>query len=565
MAPAEAELSGGIWPDSRKALYLRMKQPVILFALLIALAAASCGRSDTSRRLDAASELMCDRPDSALSILAEIDTAKISERERARHAVLMSQACSKCGVDGLEDINTECAVKYFDSQLDSEYRPMAYYYRGLNRYKHGAYKESIKDLLEAYNNAEILKLTFWKAVSARALMQNFRATANGAQELEYAKIALADFEDGNYPLHAAYALLDLGISNFNCGYFRESKDLLNNALQQGIELKDSALILEAESSYAHACYLTGDYEEGYLLLSNLAKNGCCNATDSAYLGLVTLALGKPEAAKEILNNLSDEADGLRTYLQYKLQIDGNGLYVNNKPYSELLGKVSGIFYERVDNDLASLAINFYYQQKNIEQQRVRMVKRLNSSLMIIMVLLLISIVFMLLWYRQKMKNKEAQYLLFLDDLKKRYEDEKKSKDSAQNYISELVQSQNKLFDNLCGILFEKDDKEFQMRKIYKEVSNLVESLSFSSPEFAEYVCNLDVYQNGIFRKLKTELPTISDSDFHLFVLSTIGLSTSSIALIMKVGVNNIYNRRRHLKDKLKKLGDKADDFLAMLK
>ena len=93
----------------------------LLFAFILALCLWSCGRTGNVRPvLDRAEECLETHPDSAFVALDMVDRRMLDTPElRARHALLLSQALEKCGIEVYGDSIIHVALDYYDAVGDS--------------------------------------------------------------------------------------------------------------------------------------------------------------------------------------------------------------------------------------------------------------------------------------------------------------------------------------------------------------------------------------------------------------------------------------------------------------
>jgi hypothetical protein len=107
------------------------KAHILFFALLCTI--TSCTREDNiSATLDRAEMLMQEQPDSALVLLKGIDADGLkTEVQKARYALLYTQALEKndLPIPGDSLINT--AVRYYERGDNAHYKALAYLYRGV--------------------------------------------------------------------------------------------------------------------------------------------------------------------------------------------------------------------------------------------------------------------------------------------------------------------------------------------------------------------------------------------------------------------------------------------------
>ena len=128
-----------------------MKRLCILFFLLAFIA---CTRIDYARRLADADSLLSIRPDSALTLLRGIPSARLqTEEERMRHALLTVEAECRNRIPQRDDSLLRVAVDYFHRTDNERWEARGEYFRGYVLYNY--LKEGGK-AVEAYHRAEEL-------------------------------------------------------------------------------------------------------------------------------------------------------------------------------------------------------------------------------------------------------------------------------------------------------------------------------------------------------------------------------------------------------------------------
>ena len=109
---------------------MRIMAKIWLTVLLLTLVVGGCRRApgEAERRLMAIDSLVAVAPDSALALLADIDTATLAEPDRAYHALLQTQAMYKAGIP-VDDSTLICrAQRYYADHgpVDRQIRAMSY-------------------------------------------------------------------------------------------------------------------------------------------------------------------------------------------------------------------------------------------------------------------------------------------------------------------------------------------------------------------------------------------------------------------------------------------------------
>ena len=127
---------------------------------------------------------------------------------------------------------------------------------------------------------------------------------------------------------------------------------------------------------------------------------------------------------------------------------------------------------------------------------------------------------------------------------------------ARDEIKELLTSKYQLFDTLCQLVYESNDTATARRRISDTVSRLIKQMQNDSEMFIELEKFVNSHYANLLTELKADLPQLPDSYYKLYVFSILGFSDNAISIFLnKMAVSSVWNTRRHLKDKLKTLGD----------
>ena len=114
----------------------------LLFFMLILM--ASCTSYQVNRQLKDIESYIQDRPDSALTVLEDIDRTTLrSKRNKAHHALLHAMALDKNYINVTEDSLARTALEYFDRRGSMKYKARALYYLGLSKYYDQKYSDAI--------------------------------------------------------------------------------------------------------------------------------------------------------------------------------------------------------------------------------------------------------------------------------------------------------------------------------------------------------------------------------------------------------------------------------------
>ena len=109
-----------------------MKLKLLVVLLLVAFCYSSCRNiSDIDSTLDDISEYMEERPDSALSVLQNMDPSQLAnKKQKAKHALLLSIALDKNYIDTTNFNVIQPAIDYYLKKGDATEKLRTYYYMG---------------------------------------------------------------------------------------------------------------------------------------------------------------------------------------------------------------------------------------------------------------------------------------------------------------------------------------------------------------------------------------------------------------------------------------------------
>lgn len=566
MAPAEAKLSGGIWPDGRKAVYLRMKQPVILFALLIALAAASCGRSDTSRRLDAASELMCDHPDSALSILAAIDTATLSRDARARHALYTICARHKSGeeidstFDNLFDLSN---VMYFSGKERGNDAMYLNYFNGLRRFSNKEYSTGIVQLLKAEEiaaeNADSLQL----GLIYRYIADAYRALYSHNSAVHYSEKSLECFRGAGADKYIPYALNDFAICLNNANLRDSAAIVALEAAGLGLVNGDSMLYADAMSTAAMAYTALHKYKEVKKVLLQVDSLGVHYIIPSDYsnLGLAYLKTGdmnRAERIQYILDSINCNDHSLAC-----------SIYKAKKDYKKAFDALSSEFWYqdsimgRVTRQNTEIELSeFYNTEKDLYRQLTIEHSRINALRIVVCLLIMAILLISIAWMYRRNIRKQSNFMSELECLQAFIETSEhkhneqiaqlsSNLDEARNNIKKAFAIQSSNLNDIINAYYVATGSKTEMKRVYKQAVDIIEKLRSDTNHLKNIEKSINEYLDNLIVHIRTDFPWISGEEVRLYMYFVIGLTPQAIGVIIGKSTQNVYLRKSRLIDKMR--------------
>lgn len=249
-----------------KHLFMRYLRQTFLFLLLGTLLAAC--HHHTCERLLFIEELMKQKPDSALSLLHQIQKPeKLLGSNRALYALLMTQAMNHSSEDeyySYSDSLISIAIDYYKTTPDSIHAALAYYNAGLIAMEDNNSEASLHNFLKTIDwlgNSDNDELQFMVRYKMSRL---FKLRLIPDEELRLGKAALPYAERIGNPLYIC-ALLPY----ITHGFMQTNQ--LDSAYKysvQAIELAEKENLVRAlshiYSQHAHICMAMKDYKQALL-------------------------------------------------------------------------------------------------------------------------------------------------------------------------------------------------------------------------------------------------------------------------------------------------------------
>ena len=531
---------------------LRHIVPVVLIAMLI----VSCGRDrSTIETLTRVESIMQEHPDSALSLLQAIDTEAITtDRCRALHALLLSQAYDKNYIDLTSDSLISIAINYYADTDDHRHAMLAHYYRGRIYENDGDIASCIIQCLDAEKRALLINDYFYLGMIYGTIADCYNKAYNFDEERNYALRSLESFKKTSNELYIKYAYLSYGVSLVNCKKYSDAEKFYEELLKVDKYKQDNIFYRKIISNFIHLKWINKDYQAIRKILYSIKNEYECDATTFAIIADLYRNENKIDSAQSYLSNAkmlikTDREKAITKHVEYDIMCD-------NQNYAQARKQLSDL--NKIQND----AIRIIWEQSVIKNQRdlyraelelnkLKQQHQLHTSILIGGIII---IVFVLLVYRwnKKYKQKLAKNITIAQNLR---EIMQTKASETQHIINNLLASRFDVIDGLCKTIYESRGTGLDKKKISTEIEKLIKQFSSNSQKIAELETFANEHYSNIITSFKTDLPNLKEADYLLFLYTTLGFSITAIALFLnEEKVDAVYNRKARLKNKIRNLG-----------
>lgn len=549
--------------------------------IILALCLVACNRhSEHWETLSQVESYMDEKPDSALAVLEHINISELKgKEERARYALLYTQAKDKNYIDET-DLSLICeAQKYYKESDNVRYRFLSLYYYGRVLCNNSDFHKAIIAYTEAEALLEKLGDENLSGLLYVQIGNIYRITHDYDKCLEAYKSAYNHYSKAKLDSHMAYSLLDIGIAYWNLTDTAIAEEYFTQSLMMAKALNDEYL--------ERICY-----ENLFVLYDEIDKNEKCTNIafelnekfNSSLFSPVCLAsmasynakIGDYESIDKYLieawNGTQNKSDSIALYFQSAniMKIIGNtdkaldyfekGINLQNEELRYAM-----------QQPIVSIQKDYFQNQAEYNSYRLKKNLLIYLSLSIIALLVLL-IVFMHIRHRFLLKDLEiSKYIDFAADLQVSLQDKEaklteisehiSAKEEAYSlqinemsrHIAELFRKQYELLDKLSNTYYETHIFNKEKESIYEQVKSEINKFANDNKSMAKLEKIVNTYKNNVMFLVREELPNISERDIKLLCYIYAGFSAKSISIFIGETTGNILTRKHRLRTKIARL------------
>lgn len=182
-------------------------------------------------------------PDSALTTIMSVDRRQLrTPKDRARHALIYSQALDKNYIDVANDSLTRIAVNYYDRYGPARERITAKFYHGRVLRNSGEYIKAMLAFLDAEQDIEATGDNYIAGLIYTQMGDIYKHYCDYTKSFEAYSKSRDHYEKAGLIQHRNYALLDMGTACLNTHDTEIGIQTLKTALTEAEKCSDSTLI-----------------------------------------------------------------------------------------------------------------------------------------------------------------------------------------------------------------------------------------------------------------------------------------------------------------------------------
>lgn len=519
--------------DSHKTK-MKASRLFILLIILLTVTGGCIRRSAINDTLDRVDSLTAYNPDSALTIIEDIDTAELlTGSERARYALLLTQARYKSFIDETDDSLIRSALNYYEHSSDRRSLMLSRFYAGFINLNAGKYDEGLKQFLEAEIIAKEIEDSFHLGMIYNNLSRIYADNHGAKEEFKYANEVYKLYKQrGNDPYfrEATYNLALSFVNNYNMS---EAVAIADEAIDSATKVNDEYILGRVLKVKAIATMNMGNYPEGLQLFLSLPQDVKDNFSENDVFLITQCAIkaGDIHSADSIVLDYMRKGYSKNDF-PAEYWADNNDYFSAYQVMKKYARDCDSLLMILRSQKISAVATEWHMNREDIIIQQKKNV--IFGSVISISFLFLIAII-LLLYIRNK-RNREEKLIADIDELYR-----------SRAEITKVILG--KYFNNTLSLFHQYDisPNKTSTEEIRKQLKS--EVLKFmNDPETDRELAGIaNSIHFSIVEKFDSDFPDVPKPTRKLFILYCCGFSASAISLFLKCSVSSVHTRKSRLK------------------
>lgn len=544
---------------------------VALVAMCVALV-AGCSDGDALQRLERAEKIMAAEPERALEMVEGVDPAKLrTEEDRARYALIYSEACYYNYVDIVSDSLTRPMMRYYLESEEHGERARAMYQHAVVAQRCGELAEAMVSLMEAEESLDKVNNEKLEGLVQRLKGDIYTDGCLYANALGAYTLAREHFANQGLEEHVVFIDYDLGGTLIQLRRFEDAKERLDVVLDYACEVGNAELACGVLHELLDLSIYMDDYAmcrhyiemlEADYLLYGMSHYLCAKAMLVSRDGALDEALAMVDRA-EAEDDLDWADVEYARYIVYRnCGRDDHALYWQEQSKNAQ----DNLLLQVLEQPVLNVQVEMLRSNLAAEMRERELMRQRNVTIFVaggIGVLLIVAALMLYARYRIRRKDSEiASYIETIESL--RVDLERVPRDMAAS-ISALYRDRFSELNELCDIYYDHSGSSRHKSMVFNKVSETIETIKGDNSRLDELEATVDSYRDNAMQRLKAAMPRMSERNHRVALYSFAGFSNRAIALFIDSDPVSVSKIKYNIKAKLKSM-ESADceQLIAML-
>jgi hypothetical protein len=518
---------------------------IIFLFVFVALLMTGC-KERHNQSIDVAYQLSATAPDSALSVLNDVNQKKLSKAEMARYALVYTIAQDKSGLDVDNDSLLRTAYTYYNNREDDSLYAKCEYYMGKYYMLNDSTELAMDCLQKAADVSEKNGDRYTQCMAlekySRVLSQtNPRKAVEVARHAETTYSSIPEASKSNI----VYTKLNVSMCLLFADSVNEAEKKCKEAMSVAYEVKDSGILSDVYQDMASVLAEKKNYKESLWYSYQSCKLD--NADQSSKMLNLAWSYLNADSIKQcnaLLNTIQTE-NLSELYTAYYIR---HLAAIKEHDYSKAVSLADSSYHyleQMYGNQLDSKQKYYNSLVKTKYEEGIAKGKtRVLSWLIVIVSLLgLAIIVFILHSYRQFKSN--AKFKLKTEK-EKLLQEEKIHNEELHHKEIQLSAMRNFILRRIDTA-----------QKIQELRGSKTDSVPLTEEGWEEIRLFVDGVEGNFVSRLHSTFPDLSDDDIRLMMLLRLKMPTKALALIYGISEKSIKQKLFVYKAKVGISGEKT--------
>lgn len=206
----------------------------------------------------------------------------------------------------------------------------------------------------------------------------------------------------------------------------------------------------------------------------------------------------------------------------------------------------------MSQNLNSSLADYYDLNRELDAAKLKT----SRALLWLVIAGVIILLYVMSSYYKRQKRVIEERVLFAEQLKETLDKIKKESSNATSLMRELLPTKYELLDELSAIMAQNIDSKLARKRIADTVTRLIDDMSINKDKLVDLEKQVDSLNNNLFSDFRQDMPGLKEADYRLYLFSVLNFSIITISLFLREEkINAVYDRKRRLKDKIKRLDE----------
>ncbi len=522
-------------------------------------------------RMTLAESQMLSSPDSALATIMSVNRRHLrTPKDKARYALIYSQALDKNYIDVANDSLSRTAADFYNEYGPARKRILANFYHGRVLRNSGEYIKAMLSFLDAEQDIESTGDNYIAGLTYTQMGDIYKHYCDYAKSFEAYDKSREHYEKAGLIQHRNYALLYMGTTYLNTHNPELSITTLKHTLEEANKASDSVLMKLCLCELMIVYDSNGKYRQAFNTINDLRINFNNYLYNTDIIGCIAhiYAANKfQHKATQYLNygwSLAHNSSDSSTMYYHSARIN---VQINNYKqayidYNKSTALQLELLQESLRQPIISAQRDYFHRRAERNRQRYTISRIITTTIAGLCVTAILAIV-KYMRYRIRLKNEEInKYMATVHELRCTI---RQNDNNMAPLLERLLKDRLQLIDELGNMYYEQSNTSKQQECIYRKVRNVIDDLSNNKKTLAELEDIVNKCRNNKMARLRAEMPELKEKDFKLACYVLAGFSNRVICVFTGDTIENVYKRKSRLKAKIAAANTPGkDSFLSAL-